>query len=120
MGEGFIALSELGHALAGVMSAHIVYSELDTKPASFSSYWLQSVLRNRLKFQGAVFSDDLGMAGANYAGDFISRALSALSAGCDMVVICNNQHQAIAVVEGLKYDVKTSSQSRIAAFGARA
>jgi beta-N-acetylhexosaminidase len=87
--------------LAGVMAAHVVFSRLDRMPAGFSRWWLNNELRIRLRFQGAVFSDDLSMAGAAIAGSAEERARLALSAGCDVVLVCNDRQAAIAVVEAL-------------------
>jgi beta-N-acetylhexosaminidase len=79
----------LGRSLASVMPAHVIYPEVDPEPAGFSRKWLATVLRRRLAFDGLVFSDDLTMEAASVAGDITARAEAALSAGCDMVLVCN-------------------------------
>lgn len=88
MGADLVPFAHLiEDALPGIMAAHVVYPRIDDRPASFSSVWLKDILRSRMGYRGAVFSDDLCMAGAAGMGDPAQRARKALEAGCDMAVI---------------------------------
>ncbi|KXW56823.1 beta-hexosaminidase [Ferrovum sp. PN-J185] len=88
--------------LDAVMPAHVVYSQVDQQSAGFSSYWLQSILRDQLHFDGVIFSDDLAMEGAVSTGTPAQRAQAAFKAGCDMVLICNKPSETEALLDGLK------------------
>ncbi len=108
----FRRLAEAG--VEGMMPAHVIYERVDPQPAGFSRYWLQEILRVRLGYTGAVFSDDLSMAAAHVAGGYADRAQLALEAGCDMVLVCNNRSGAIEVLEDLADYADPVAQARLA------
>ena len=112
--DDMIPFERMIHAgIPAIMPAHVIYPQIDNKPAGFSSIWLKNILRNQLGFQGTIFSDDISMAGAEIAGDHVGRTDSAIEAGCDMVLVCNNRDAAVNILDNFKYNPNPASQARL-------
>ena len=85
--------------VSGIMIAHVVYPKLDATPASLSSFWLQQVVRQQLKFKGKIFSDDLGMKAVSALGTPTAISRQALEAGSDYVLLCNDWQAVLQVLQ---------------------
>ena len=101
---------ELSNKLDAIMCAHVLFPNIDKYIPSYSRYWLKDILREKIKYKGLIFSDDLSMFGA---GDlsFANKAVKSVEAGCDMILVCNNRYEAINVIEAFeKNDIDLSKK----------
>lgn len=103
----------IANSLPAVMVAHVVYPEVDALPASLSPRWIRGILRGELGFDGAVFADDLSMAGAAACGRIEERAGLALAAGCDVLPVCNDRTQVARLIGRLSTPVEPVSAMRL-------
>ena len=106
--------------LPALMPAHVVYPSVDSRPAGFSAVWLKRILREELRFDGLIFSDDLSMEGARAAGDITVRAQAAFDAGCDMVLVCNDPAAVDELYANLTWQMPAVALARLARLHGRA
>jgi beta-N-acetylhexosaminidase len=75
--------------IPALMTAHVLYPALDREfPATLSEKILGGLLRKQLRFRGAVFSDALEMKAITATCGIGAAAVRAVSAGCDVVLVC--------------------------------
>jgi len=98
--------------LDAVMAAHVIYQCVDCNTAVFSDKWI-SYLRNDLKFNGVVFTDDLSMAGAGVVGDMLARVQTAYAAGCDILLVCNAPDAVALVLDNWQPDIDAARGERV-------
>ncbi|MDN5848791.1 MAG: beta-N-acetylhexosaminidase [Nitrococcus sp.] len=101
--------------LEGIMTAHVLYPQVDERPASFSPVWIAKELREGLGFAGAVISDDLGMGGAAGVGDVHQRIAAALASGCDLLLLGNEVGTVASAVECIPNIERPDSAQRLLA-----
>ena len=103
----------IANGLPGVMVAHVLFPAVAPEPASLSRRWIQSALREELRFEGAIFTDDLSMGGAKEFGDVVARATAALQAGCDVLPVCNDRAAVVTLLDELEWEIEPSAHLRL-------
>jgi beta-glucosidase-like glycosyl hydrolase len=101
------------------MAAHVIYECFDCTTAVFSNRWID-YLRNNIKFNGVVFTDDLSMAGAGVVGDMLARVQTAYGAGCDMLLVCNSPDSVALVLENWHPEIDPVRRQRVERLAANA
>lgn len=98
--------------LDGIMPAHVIYPQVDARPAGFSPVWLR-MLREEIGFDGVIFSDDLSMEGASVVGGIVARAEAAWAAGCDMLLVCNAPDSVAELLARWRPDPDSRRSARV-------
>lgn len=96
--------------IPGIMTAHVAYPSLDRSfPATLSAKILKDLLRREMRFRGTVFSDALEMkaiAGRYRVGD---AAVLAVTAGCDVLLVCRGEEPQAETIERLRREARESA-----------
>jgi beta-N-acetylhexosaminidase len=103
----------IANGLPGIMVAHVLFPAVAPEPASLSYRWVQNALREELRFEGCIFTDDLSMGGAKEFGDVVARATAALEAGCDVLPVCNDRASVTTLLDKLDWELEPSAHLRL-------
>ncbi|MDD4661683.1 MAG: beta-N-acetylhexosaminidase [Candidatus Pacebacteria bacterium] len=77
-----------------IMTAHIMNRNIDPEnPATLSSIFLKDILRNELKYNGVIVSDDMQMGAIVDNFGFEESIIKAINAGCDLLIFSNNNQE---------------------------
>tara|TARA_Y100001935_G_scaffold190849_1_gene159068 strand:- start:757 stop:1803 length:1047 start_codon:yes stop_codon:yes gene_type:complete len=98
-GHDLIPFKALKNKLSGIMTAHVLFPKIDNNIVTFSKFWLSNVLRKKINFHGAIFSDDLSMKGASDEDTILSKAEKAFAAGCNILLICNDRSSTLELLD---------------------
>lgn len=88
------------HSTTPLMVAHIIIPILDSKPATRSSTFLSGILRDGIKFQGVIITDDIEMVSAGKA--IGKTAVEAIVAGADIIIVTKTPEKQFEALKALK------------------
>jgi beta-N-acetylhexosaminidase len=96
--------------IPSLMTAHVVFEAFDAKvPATLSPRVITELLRRELRYDGAVFSDDLEMKAVADRYAIADSARLAILAGCDILLVCSKPELALEAHEALTKEAEKSS-----------
>lgn len=95
----------LNTQIQAMMVSHVIYSQVSPMPAGYCTYWIQEILRNKMRSKAWVFSDCLSMKAAHVAGSADKRIRLAKEAGCDYVLLCNHSESQWDVLEAVEDEI---------------
>ncbi len=99
--------------LAAIMTAHVVFEALDPEiPATFSEKVLTGLLRQELRFEGVVVSDDLEMKAVADRYPMDEAAVLSVAAGVDLLLVCHKPERQQKVIDGLAHEAEQSQAFR--------
>ena len=100
---------------AAAMTGHLLFPKLDqAHPVTFSKKIINDIIRNLIKFEGILLSDDLSMNALS--GSIGDRYINALEAGCDVGLHCNGNVEEMELVAKACPGTNEVSKSRIQVF----
>jgi beta-N-acetylhexosaminidase len=98
--------------LASIMTAHLWIKAVDndTIPATLSPNAMQRLLRERLNFDGVIYTDAMEMGGITTRYPFEVAVVKALQAGCDVILFPGSVEKGIAAIKEAIRDGQLTEQ----------
>ena len=93
------------------MTAHIVYSAYDTRPATQSAELIR-VIRDEIGFGGLLMTDDLNMQALS--GSLYERTTLSMAAGCDLALHCKGDLAEMQMVATAASTLRADTLARAA------
>ena len=78
------------------MTAHIIYEDLDPINTATHSRKIISLIRNKIKFNNILMSDDISMKSLEHSIKL--NTIKAFTAGCNLVLHCNGNYKEMLIV----------------------
>ncbi|WP_077368096.1 beta-N-acetylhexosaminidase [Anaerosalibacter sp. Marseille-P3206] len=96
-----------------VMIGHILLSNIDEEyPATLSKSLINDILREELKFDGVVVTDDMTMGAITKNFDIGSASVRSLKAGSDIVLVCFEHEKQLKVLNAIREAVNNNDISK--------
>jgi beta-N-acetylhexosaminidase len=96
--------------VATMMTAHVLYKGLDDQlPATLSPAIITNLLREEMRYEGVVLTDDLEMHAIVDHYGVGDAAVRAILAGCDVLLICKERDREIAAFEAVEKAVASGT-----------
>ena len=90
------------HRVASIMTAHVVFEQLDPGvPATLSRKVLTGLLREKMGYDGLIVSDDLEMKAIADTVGVAPSAVQSIEAGADILLVCKSRDRILESIEAV-------------------
>lgn len=91
---------------AAIMTAHVLFPDIDSLPATLSHFFLTEYLREELGFEGVIITDGMSMDAIDDTWGAEEASVLALRAGADMVLFAAEPERVVGAIEAVRRAVE--------------
>ncbi|MDC0074992.1 beta-hexosaminidase, partial [Alphaproteobacteria bacterium] len=96
------------------MTAHILFSSIDkVYPTTISKVVIKEIIRKKLNFQGLLLTDDMSANMKALPGNDYDKCINALNSGCDIILHCNGDIEAMKKIVTKIPQIRKNSEIRL-------